>query len=182
MVKAKKTIALFVSFLCLSIMGCSGDSSSEGPKYETLAYEDMTFDYYTEREGYVVSDYRGQEASISACPLLESASYSYVDQAMSSYSLSNSPSLKTFVVPSGVNAISQAAFDELPALEKVFIPSSVGVIANHAFYQCNPKLTIYCTASSTPSAFEDGWNEDAWDGAWREHTVVFNASKSDVEG
>lgn len=123
-----------------------------------------------------------RRVSISACPLLESASYSYVDQAMSSDSLSNLPSLKTFVVPSGVNAISQAAFDELPALEKIFIPSSVGVIANHAFYQCNPKLTIYCAASSTPSGFEDGWNEDAWDGAWREHTVVFNASRSDVEG
>lgn len=122
----KRTICLFalsmpLLFACGESGTSAGSATSEKPILPQLNVGDLTLDYYTEWEGYVVSDYRGSASSISIPSSVTVEGRSYP-----------------------ITRINDRAFYARKSVKEVELPDSIVTIGDHAFEQSGVR-TVYAT-------------------------------------
>lgn len=91
--------------------------------------------------------------------------------------------LKTVYLHEGLTTIGKSAFYGCTGLETVNIPASVQSIScssssDAPFYNCDSKLTIYCTAAEQPTGWSNYWDDYK---SYSSLKVVYGVPQADVE-
>jgi hypothetical protein len=86
-------------------------------------------------------------------------------------------SVTSLILSNKITSINSYTFGRLTSLESLVIPSSVTSINTYSFGECDALKTIYLEATSLPSGYENGWNNQAAYFLYSEDTPASSPSK-----